>query len=471
MKKNIIIKIIISFFMFILSVICFNSVLKMNIIPNKYLLLFGIVLFVLNLCGDLLLFFKGKIKKIFSILFYVLLLVICFIGIKYSKYTVDFFNKGFNNSKDITVYDVIVLKDSNYNSIEELDNKVMGYLSFDIENQKYLDDIKEKVNINLEQFDIKSLYENLLNKNIDSIIINDGLLYLFEDIYKDFSEETKILYSFDVEKIVEETKYDEEKLKSFNIYLSGSDSRSQYIVANSLSDVNMIITVNPNTNKILLTSIPRDYYVQLHGTTGLKDKLTHAGIYGVDMSRTTLEDVFGIKIDYSVKVGMPSVVKLVDLIGGIEVYSDTAFYSYHYKGWYVNLGMNYMDGTKALAYARERYAYEDGDKHRVRNQQQVLEAVFKKIVSDKSLLLRYEELLNSFSSLYVTDIPKELITEFMKYELDKMPNWTIEKQFVDGYGMYTETYSMPGWTALYVLVPDENSLNAAINKINEVFND
>ena len=235
----------------------------------------------------------------------------------------------------------------------------------------------------------------------------------------------------------------------------------------------MILTINPNTHTILLTNIPRDYYVQLNGTTGLKDKLTHAGIYGTDMSRQTLGNLFGINIDYSIKVGFGSVVKLVDLVGGVDIYSDTAFTSHCKDGGAervkVVVGMNHFTGAQALSYARERYAYKDGDNHRGRNQQQVIEAVLKKIITNKSLLLKYDSLLNSFSNLYRTDIPKELITMLIKQQLEDMSSWEIISQQVTGHGSYAQTYSMPG-RELYVMIPDTNSVNTAVTKIKEVIN-
>jgi LCP family protein required for cell wall assembly len=211
----------------------------------------------------------------------------------------------------------------------------------------------------------------------------------------------------------------------------------------------------------------------LHGTNGYKDKLTHAGFYGIDMSVNTLEDFLGIKIDYYVKVGFQSVIKLVDLVGGIDVYSDTAFYSHCGDGGaqkvYVKVGMNHFNGAQALSYARERYAYYTGDIHRTQNQQQVIEAVLNKMVTNKSLLLKYDSLLNSFSELYKTNIPKELITLVIKNQINDMSGWTIEKQSLNGYHSSGYTYSWAN-KLLYVMQPDYNSVNSGVNKINEVLN-
>lgn len=466
MKK--ILKIIIPIIMFGISIYCFKTVYDMNMIPDKYLYILLGALALLNILGLIFILIKGVVSKVFSSIIYIILLAISIIGIKYGYNTIKYLDKGFsNNVVEVNKYDVIVLKNSSYSNIEDLSGKNMGYLSINMDDSNYLDKLNEVVTVNLVKCDIYELYSKLTKKSIDAIVINESYLDMLEEEYKNFENDIKIIYSFEIEKKVDKDKNEITSLKPFSIYVSGSDSRSDTIVANSRSDVNMIITINPETNTILLTSIPRDYYVQLHGTTGLKDKLTHAGIYGVDMSRETLEDLFDTKIDYSIKVSMPSVVALVDEVGGVDIYSDTTFKSYHINGWVVKEGMNHMNGKEALAYARERYAYSNGDVHRVQNQQQVLEAVFEKITSDKSMLLKYDKLLDSFSNLYRTDIPSELITLLGKDQLSDMKSWNIEKQYVTGSDYYSETYSMPG-VQLYVMVPNVDSVNSAKEKINTV---
>ena len=473
-NKNKIIKLIISIFMLILSLVCFKYIYDLDILPNKYLFLFLGVILILNIISMVFIFMKGIITKILSGILYLLLGFISVIGIKYAGNTIEYLNKGFSNDIEYTIYNVMVLKDSNYESINNLNNTDMGYLFIDIDDDRYLDLVKDKVNVNLKQLGIEELHDNLINKDIDSIIINEAYLDLIENEYTDFSELTKILDTVKIEKESEnKNKETIKELKPINIYLSGSDSRSGLVSSSSLSDVNMMVTINPYTHTILLTNIPRDYYVQLHGTSGYKDKLTHAGIYGTDMSINTIEDLLETEIEYYVKVGFSSVIKIVDLVGGIDVYSDTAFKSHCKDGGaqsvYVKVGMNHFNGAQALSYARERYAYNNGDIHRGQNQQQVIEAVLNKIMTNKSLLLKYDSLLNSFSELYKTDIPKELITLLIKQQLEDMSSWKIEKQTLTGYDGFNKTYSWPNQD-LYVMIPDTNSVNDAVEKIDEIYN-
>lgn len=474
LNKKKIIKLIISIIMLILSLVCFKYIYDLDILPNKYLFLFLGTILVLNIISMIFIFMKGIITKILSGILYLLLGIISIIGIKYASNTIDYLNKGFSNDIEYTVYNIIVLNDNTYQSLNDLNNTDMGYLFIDIDDDRYLDMIKDKVDIELKQLGIEELYDELINKEIDSIIVNEAYLDLIEEEYTDFNELTKTLDILQVEK--ESENKDKEvikELKPINIYLSGSDSRSGLVSSSTLSDVNMIVTINPYTHTLLLTNIPRDYYVQLHGTTGYKDKLTHAGIYGTDMSIKTIEDLLETEIEYYVKVGFSSVIKIVDLVGGIDVYSDTEFRSRCDDGGaqrvYVKVGMNHFTGAQALSYARERYAYNNGDIHRGQNQQQVIEAVLNKMMTNKSLLLKYDSLLNSFSELYKTDIPKELITLLIKQQLEDMSSWKIEKQTLTGYDGSQQTYSWPN-QYLYVMIPDQNSVNNAVNKINEVYN-
>lgn len=236
----------------------------------------------------------------------------------------------------------------------------------------------------------------------------------------------------------------------------------------------MIMTINPSNHEILLTSIPRDYYVQLHGKTGLKDKLTHSGIYGVNMTKQTIEDFMNIKIDYVVKVGFGTVINVVDMIGGIDIEADQDVYTRCSDGGAVRTqikkGWNHLTGAQALSYARERKGYKNGDNHRVQNQQQVIEAIFTKVISDKSLLNNYENVLNSLSSLYVTDIPASFIKNIVKNQISDMKSWKISKQQLTGTGRTgVETYSMPGWK-LWVMEPNQSSINKNSKNINDMIN-
>lgn len=467
-----IIKSVISIFMTIISLIGGLYIYKLGILPNSYIIGLFIALIIVNILGCILLFKKGTISTIISIIIYFILLIVSITISYYASNTVEYLDTGFSNNIEYTNYSVIVLKESDYNDINELENTNMGYLFLD-EDNSYLEKIKNEININLNEYDLFSLYNKLSNKEIDSIVINNGYTDLLEENFNDYSNNTKVIYNYKIENKITEVINKEIKLKPFNIYIAGTDSRSNDLESNTKSDVNMIITVNPITKKVLMTSIPRDYYVQISGTTGLKDKLTHVGIYGTEKSKKTLEELLNIKIDYTIKVGFQSVIKFVDLVGGIDIYSDTAFTSHCGDGGAkrvkVKVGMNHFNGAEALSYARERYAYKEGDIHRIKNQQQVIEAVANKILSDYSLLLKYDTLLDTLSGLYLTDMPSKLITLLIKEQINTMSSFSIEKQNLVGYGGSEQTYSIPGMK-LYVMHPNQESVTTASNKILEYTN-
>ncbi len=248
----------------------------------------------------------------------------------------------------------------------------------------------------------------------------------------------------------------------FVVYISGIDTYGS-ITTTSRSDVNILAVVNPKTRTILFVNTPRDYYVQLNGTTGTKDKLTHAGLYGIDKSEKTLEDLYEIDINYNVKINFTSLEKIVNTVGGIEVDSE---YNFSSGGYSFTAGKNQLDGKQALAFSRERYSFEGGDRTRGQNQMRVLTALIGKI-SQPSVIVNYQNILNSLSGIMQTNMTSDDMTTLIRNQLDSMAKWNISSISVDGNGASLPTYSM-GAQNLYVMIPDEASLTSAKNKINSV---
>lgn len=455
----------------LLSIYLLLVINNLNILPNKYLLIFIIFIIALNITSSIFSLLKKKIIRIFGYIIYFIILIISILGIKYGQETLLFLDNAFNNRLlEITKYNVIVLKDSKYQKLIDLKDETILYLNSDSNTMSWRDNIINQVNVNFKGYDdLYELYDSINNKEYASLIIEDGYLDLLEEYDIKLYDNIKIIYTYTIKEKIK-TVTSEVKLKPINIYLSGSDSRSENIYNKSRSDVNMVITINPNTKTILTTSIPRDYYVDVYNHSGLKDKLTHTGVFGVDCSRETIANLFDTEITYSVKVGFKSLVNVVDLLGGIDIESDRTFNSFHINGWVVKKGLNHMNGKEALAYARERYAYPEGDRHRVRNQQQVLEAILEKGLKDTNILFDYQNILNSLSSLYITDIPKEYIQLLVKKQLEEMSDWKIINQTVSGSDLYEVTYSTPN-TKLYVMVPYQDDINRAKDKIKEVLGD
>lgn len=461
-------KVMLSIVITLLSLYLIFTIFKLNVLPNKYLIIISLFILILNLIEIILII---KFKKIGLISFILLSIIIC-AGIYYSQNTLNFLNDSFNNhSVETTTYKVLVHNKS-YN-MDKLKNKSLGYFENDIQYKECLKKIKIKTNNNGYN-NLIELYENLIDDNLDSIVLDDGYISILEEIYPNLNEETKVIYSFKINKNVKKNYTTISKLKPINIYISGSDSRSEVMAEKSRTDVNMILTINPNNNSILVTSIPRDYYVNLYNTSGLKDKLTHSGIYGIDTSVKTIENLLDINIDYYIKINFQSVISLVDLVGGVDIYSDLSFRTNCGDGGakvtYVKEGMNHFNGAEALSYARERYAYENGDGHRMQNTQQVFKAVFDKIMSDKTLLFKYEELLDSFSGLYLTNIPSDYIKLLVKKQIVDMKAWDFTLTKLSGTGTKAETYSIPGFQA-YVMIPNEEDIKKAHDNIHNALNE
>lgn len=248
--------------------------------------------------------------------------------------------------------------------------------------------------------------------------------------------------------------------KPYVIYISGIDTYGD-IATTSRSDVNILAVVNPANKKVLLVTTPRDYYVQLNGTTGVKDKLTHAGIYGVDKSKATLEDLYGTKVDYTVRINFSSLLKLVDAVSGVDVNSDVAFSA---GGYSFVQGVNHLDAKQALAYARERHSFSDGDRQRGKDQQKVIEALISKL-SQPQMALKLPAILSATNGTFQTNASRNEINAIIQQQLSSAGGWSTESISVDGSGSNAPTYSM-GSQLLYVMIPDFATVEAAKARIN-----
>ena len=459
--------------LFVISMITMYSLVTyLNILPAKFFIPFTIVslLFTL-LVGFMLCNFKIKkgIKIFFSVIG-ILVVVVSVVVLNYAIHTFDFLKDISNADLKITEkYYVMVKADSPYNSLEDIATFTMG--TFNENTNIYQNAIKklnELVEVTLVECDssIQNV-DNLLSGESTSILLSNLHKEQYEEEHKDFEKQIKILETIEVETDHKENEVVTIKPVSedvMTIYISGIDTYGG-INLRSRSDVNMLVTVNKRNHEILLTSIPRDYYVQLHGTYGNKDKLTHAGIYGINMSVQTIQDFLGIDINYYVRVNFSTLEAVVNSIGGVDVYSDITFRPTHHQSVIIRQGMNHMDGRTALAFARERYAYSDGDRHRVRNQQEVLKGIINKATSDVSILTRYTTLLNNISGYFQTNVDMTEVADIVKIQLNEMPSWTIKQYSLDGTGSSQPTHSM-GATPLYVMIPNQDTINTGSRNIN-----
>ena len=248
----------------------------------------------------------------------------------------------------------------------------------------------------------------------------------------------------------------------FVVYLSGVDNRGE-LTEKARSDVNILAVVNPKTKRVALVNTPRDYYVDLAGTDS-KDKLTHAGLYGVETSMATLGNLYGVNVEHYIRINFAGFINIIDAIGGVDVYSDQAFTSVGSPGYYDPTtfaeGWNHLDGKSALAFARERHAFASGDIQRGINQMKVIDAMVNKLKSP-ALLMGFSKLMDAAADCFVTSLSQDQITALVRMQLSDLASWDIQSCSVTGTsGKSSKCYSAKG-QSLYVMKPDENSVNEA----------
>lgn len=455
-----------SIFLLIVSVLILVLVYFINVLPIDYFIVLVVLVLIIDLVVVKLLLGSGKIRNVIGVILSIILIIIMVFGITYELNTIDFLKQfGFNTYKE-EVYNVLVLDESEYEELNDLDNATIGHLDENV--HEGLNSAIEKIDqqIDFESVvldDINSLVDNLEIEEVDAIILEDAQITMLEEDNNGLMDNFRIIASFDIETEIEVVSKEVNVTEdSYNILITGIDSYGS-ITRVSRSDVNMIVSVNPKDKKILLTSIPRDYYVYL-SDYGDYDKLTHTGIYGIDVTTKALEDLLDIDINYYVKVNFTTLVDIVDELGGITVNSNYDFTSI--DGYHFSKGENNLNGKEALSFARERQAFSEGDRVRVENQQLVLTAIINKALSP-SIITNYNSLLNALSGEFLTNITNKEITDLIKWQIDGMYSWDIETISLDGSNAFDYTYSYKN-QKLYVMMPYPESVNSAKEKINSV---
>ena len=472
--SNIIFKIIAFISIVIMLVFCLY-LKKLDMIPNKYLTIGYIVvgiIYLILLAFTLPRKIKMKIKIAAAILF-IAFGTICVLGIKYADKTISFVDKINDELSQKEDYSLKVLADSKL-TLEGIENKKIGVYKND-NYDKVVETLKSTINKSIEIIDYDDaveMFEDLQDGKIDAVLINGTLDSLLETELAYLKLEFKEIgiVSVPVKDSIEETiKVVDVTNTPFNIYIAGGDAWGSIDKVMN-TDVNMVVSVDVKNHKLLLTSIPRDYYVVLPSKgDSAYDKLTHAGYYGVGESIKAVENLLGIEINYYAKVNFSTIEKVVDAIGGVDVHNDISFRFYEPENnmdFYFKKGDIHLTGKKALAFARERQAFNDGDVQRVKNQQKVLDAVIKKISSSKTLISNYTDILDAISKSFSTNLDTKSINRIVKLQLSDMKGWTSESQNLVGESTMGSCYSMPKYS-LYIMKQDPDSVKAAGDKIRE----
>ncbi len=458
--------------LFILLLFLFLN--KLNIIPLIYMICIFLVLLLLWVGNCLLLKHKNKkvhyIGYVLSTLFVILSILIIYFADK----TNGLFNKLFEPEVGIhtNTYYVITLNQK-YHDIQEINGQKMGYYDYIPNIDKVFDTLSQTIETeNIKYSDFTVSFDALKKEEVSAVIVEKSVYLFFLEYDTDFhSNLYEILYSFDVT-VEEQTSVVDTDADSFHVYIGGTDFTEMY------TDFNLILTINKKTHKILLTSTPRDYYIELAGKNGAKDILGYAGVWGIQTSMQSLEKLYGIHIDYYIKINTQSLVGLVDTLGGVEFCSDNPFTTTHAlvmgtyddtqgKKLHVTEGCRNYSGIEILTIARERKAFTGGDRQRQKNCQQIMIHIIDKM-TQASNLVHYFDILESVSDLYTTNISKNLVTEFVRDTIER-PNWQYEQQSVTG----SDSQGSVHLTNFvdYVMIPDMNSVASAVSKMNQVFNE
>ena len=442
-------------------------IFRHNILAFRYLNVMTAAVVILVALASLLLIIYRKAEK-FTIFFLTLAILMSSVSFFALQQFVGF-TSHINSTSNYSEYSmsVVVLKDSDVHNVTQLDS-VTGPTDTDNDNiQKLIADIKtsQSKELTVEQStSYLAVYKSLVSGEAKAIVLNSVFENIIESEYPDYASKIRKIYTKNITKEVAAPKVS--KNKSFNVYVSGIDTYGP-ISSVSRSDVNILMTVNQDSKKILLTTTPRDSYVPIaDGGNNQKDKLTHAGIYGVDSSIHTLENLYGVDINYYVRLNFTSFLKLIDLLGGVDVYNDQEFTSRHGK-FHFPVGNVHLDSEQALGFVRERYSLADGDRDRGRNQQKVIVAIIQKLTSTEALK-NYSDIIQGLQDSLQTNMPIETMIDLINTQLESGGSYKVNSQDLKGTGrMGLPSYAMPD-SNLYMMEIDDSSLATAKSAIQDV---
>lgn len=446
-----------------------------NIIPLKYLVAVGCVLLVLWGIG-LLSQIKRKKRGIIGKI-YIVLVTLCIVAGAYQiGFMTGALEKVTGGDSKVDTMVVAVLADDKAEDIADVSDYTFG-----VQYKLDKDDMKDTISHINEELDMKIQTKEYKNVNeqakalhegkVKAIIYNEGYKEILEEEFHGYSDKVKIVYHYNIKTKLDDVSSNVKvKTEPFSVYVSGIDVYGE-IKKNSRSDVNIIATINPKTRQILLVTTPRDYYVEIPGVShGQKDKLTHAGIYGVDTSIKTLSELYDMEIPFYARVNFTSLIDIVDELGGVDVMSDYTFRTGKESGAVVKVtkGLNHFNGKQALAFSRERHNLPDGDNQRGKHQQAVLTAMIQKMVSP-SMLIKANSIINKVSAGVETNMSQEQLQTLIKMQLNQGGAWNIKSVSAEGTGDKQRCYSS-GAMRLYVCQPDEESVAEIRQLIKQVEN-
>lgn len=447
----------------LLAILVFlSSIFKLNMLPATYTAIVVAVLAILWLvltANQILARKRATVGKCICVV-----LTICLSTGSFYLFKTNSMISSITNNSGLKIDEmaVVVRVDDSAEVIEDTKGYDFGvqYLLQGEDVEEMVTHINEVLGTRISTVEHDSVAEQaaaLLEGDVDAIIYNEAYSSIVEEEIPEYPNLVKVIHVYEIHTEIEEVEVDIDITgEPFCVYVSGIDVYGS-ISKSSRSDVNILMYVNPATRQILLVTTPRDYYVVIPGITGsAKDKLTHAGIYGVNTSKATLASIYDTEIEYYARVNFSSLISMVDALGGISVYADQSFTTMH-GNYKIVKGMNNLNGTQALAFSRERYNVAGGDNTRGKNQQSVITAMIEKVTSP-AVVTGATKILASVSGSVDTDMPQSDIQDLIKSQISDGGSWNVKSMAAAGTGDSQYCYSYTG-KALYVMQPNLNSIN------------
>lgn len=467
-------EIIIFLLQLVSSIFFLISLYSLGMLPAKYLLIVAIVLLVLAVLFVFAELKNQKNRNVFKIISLLFSVVLFFGALFINKTTGTMQEITSDTTYNVQVNDMVVavLADDPAENLTDVADYIFGvqYALKGEEIEKTIAHINEELKREVQVKEYQNIQEQiqaLYAQEVGAVIFNEAYIGILEEEFENLQNDLKIIDTKTVEKQVEIPAKQEAQAEDncFIVYISGIDVYGS-IRKTSRSDVNILAMVNPDSHQVLLINTPRDYYIEFPGVTGdVKDKLTHAGIYGVDVSMATLGALYEIEPEYYVRVNFTSLVEMVDALGGVDVYSEYAFTAKQ-GGLVVSKGMNHFNGEQALNFCRERKNLPGGDFQRGKNQQAVITAMIQKVISP-AILLGAGDIMESLAGNVDTNMSQSQIADLIKEQLNGPVSWDVTSMAAEGTGGSDYCYSMPG-RRLYVTYPDYESVDkikVAIDKV------
>lgn len=443
------------------------QIISLKMLPLTYAAAVGVILVVLvGLLVMLTMKLSGSVApKVVSVFVAVLLIL----GIVVAHSAKSLLKQVSNVNVSVNAVAVYVPVDDPAETLEDAKDYTFGILAgLDRPNTDHaLGVMEEELGVAVATKEYTNMFEladAVRGKEVDALLVNGAYLSILkdDDSYYGFPQEIRAIWTCEIQRELEAAPEIDEERNSFVVYISGNDSTGSLSSAGR-SDVNILMAVNPDTGEIVLANTPRDYYVDLPIVSGAKDKLTHAGIYGVDVSMNTLATLYDVPVDYFVRMNFSGFVQIIDALGGVTVENDTAFTG---RGEHFDVGEIDLTGERALVFVRERYAFSAGDRKRGENQAAVIRGVIKKVASP-AILTGYTQILSAVAGAFETNMTQERIAELVQMQLSQGIDWKISTISADGANDVGPNYSMPN-AHVYRMIPDEQSVAAVSQRLHEV---